>query len=572
MNMMKRIFSGNEAWMCLRWTVALSVLLLFPVINNVKAQPSWGKKAVKSVFTLKTFAADGSLMGSSNGFFISEKGEAVSAYQPFKGAQKAVVIDADGKEWAVDCMLGASETYDVAKFLVTVKKAQPLVVAAAAKQGDALWLLPYRDVKRMVNARVSRVEQFGGGYDYLTLSLPAQEQGVGTPLLNDEGQVVALLQQSVSPKDTVSYAVAARYADSLRITGLSINDPVLRATGIRKALPSDLSQAQLTLYVGASSLDSVAYVQLIEDFIGQFPSAPDGYQYRANMALAANRFDDARSDMEQAISVAAQKDDAHYNYSRLILQKELYKQALPYEPWSLALALKEAEEAYRINPLPIYRYQQAQVHFAEKNYEQSSDIFAELLQSSLRSAELFYEASRCRALLADSIGQLALLDSAMAQFSRPYLKEAAPYLLARAQTRMSMEKYRDAVQDLNDYESLMRSQVNANFYYLRHQADLGGRLFQQALNDINRAIEMQPSEPLYLAEKAALEVRVGLYAEAGETATQLIQLAPNQSDGYLFLGLSQCLQGQKQQGLEQLQKALDMGDPQAQEMIDKYGK
>ena len=55
------------------------------------AQPSWVKKATKSVFTLKTFAADGSLIGSSNGFFTSANGDAVSNYTPFKGATRAGV-------------------------------------------------------------------------------------------------------------------------------------------------------------------------------------------------------------------------------------------------------------------------------------------------------------------------------------------------------------------------------------------------------------------------------------------------------------------------------------------------
>ena len=41
----------------------------------LSAQPSWTKNASKSVFTLKTFAADGSLIASSNGFFTGSNGE-----------------------------------------------------------------------------------------------------------------------------------------------------------------------------------------------------------------------------------------------------------------------------------------------------------------------------------------------------------------------------------------------------------------------------------------------------------------------------------------------------------------
>lgn len=113
------------------------------LFSPVGAQP-WAKKASQAVFTLKTFKADGSLLSSANGFFISEQGEAVSPFTPFKGAQRAVVIDAQGKEWPVDCIMGANGIYDVAKFQVAVKKAAVLTLAATpASNGSTVWLLPY---------------------------------------------------------------------------------------------------------------------------------------------------------------------------------------------------------------------------------------------------------------------------------------------------------------------------------------------------------------------------------------------------------------------------------------------
>ena len=126
--------------------------------------------------------------------------------------------------------------------------------------------------------------------------------------------------------------------------------------------------------------------------------------------------------------------------------------------------------------------------------------------------------------------------------------------------------------DYNDYEQLMSTTVNANFYYIRHQAELEGRLFQQALNDITRATQMAPDNDLYLAEKASLEVRVGLYDQAMETARKCIEVAPEHSDGYLFLGLAQCVKGQKEEGVKNLRKASELGDPQADALIERYGK
>lgn len=145
--------------------ISFSSFLIFPA----KAQ-SWVKKAANAVFTLKTFNADGSLLASANGFFISEQGEAVSSFAPFKGAQRAIVIDAQGKELEVDCLTGYNDMYDVAKFQVAVKKTQALPIANSAANGAAVWLLPYAVKKTPVciSGTVSNAETFGDGHTFTT--------------------------------------------------------------------------------------------------------------------------------------------------------------------------------------------------------------------------------------------------------------------------------------------------------------------------------------------------------------------------------------------------------------------
>ena len=549
----------------------LTSLLMLAVC--AMAQPDWAKKASKSVFTLKTFAADGTLIASTNGFFVRDNGEAVSCFSPFKGASRAVVIDASGKEIPVALILGANETYDVVKFQVAKAKVQPLALAGkSAAKDEAVWLLPYRETKRVPQGTVQKTETFNGNYAYYTLELTMPDNSVGTPLLNANGEVIGLMQQPNAVGDAKSFAVSALFADSLKVNGLSINDPVLRSTQIKKALPDDLNQAQLTLYMGGSLQDSLAYVTLIEDFIAKFPKEPDGYTYRAQMLADGHHFAEADRDMQKALKVAEKPDEVHYSYSRLILQKMVYSTDTLYKAWTFDRAFDEAAEAYRLNAQPTYRQQQAFVRYVQQNYAEAYDIYESLFQSSLRSADLFYSASLCKQQLKDSTAQLALLDSCVAQFSRPYLKEVAPYLLSRAQLLMDLGRHRQAVSDLNDYEEVMKAQVNSNFYYMRFRVETEGRLFQQALNDIEKAITMTPQSDLYYAEKASLQIRVGLYDEAAETAKTCIQLAPEHSDGYLFLGLAQCLKDQKAEGVKNLQKAKELGDAQADELIEKYSK
>ena len=540
-------------------------------------QPSWTKKAAKSIFTLKTFGDDGTLLSTATGFYVGDGGEAVSCFAPFKGASRALVVDAAGKEHSVSCMLGANETYDVARFRVDATKTQPLDVAPGiAPVQTHIWLLPFRQTKNPAQGTVIKTETFQQEYGYYTFTLDggmneSSSEMAGTPLIDDEGLVVAIMQRPYR-QDTVGYAVSARFADSLRINGLSINDPVLRSVKIKKALPDDMAQAQLTLYVASAQMDSAAYASLIDDFIAQFPKAHEGYVTRAQLAADGDNYEQAERDMAEALRLAASPDEVHFSFSRMIYDKELRHPEPPYASWTLDRALSEARAANAANPQPIYRQQEAKVLFAQKNYAEAYGIYEELFSSALRSPELFYDASRCKVMAGDTVAQLALLDSCLTFFTKPYLKEAAPYLLAGAQARLDAGRYRQAVAMLGEYEKLMSAQVNDRFYYLRFQAEVSGKLFQQALNDIDKAISMDPKSDLYYAEKTSLQVRVGLYDEAMATAQECVRLAPDHSDGYLFLGLAQCLKGKKDEGLANLRRALEMGDPQAEDLIKKYSE
>ena len=215
----------------------LSLFISLLSENVVFAQPSWVKKATKSVFTLKTFSVDGSLIASSNGFFTGSNGEAVSSYTPFKGASRAIIIDAQGKEADVVSILGANDIYDVARFRVDVTKSQPLPVCQTTMTvGSMAWLLPYHETKQILSGSVTKAEQFMQNYAYYTVAMASPAHTENCPLINESGEVIGLMQPSSVANDSISYAVSALFADSLRITGLGMSDPVLQQTQIRKEL------------------------------------------------------------------------------------------------------------------------------------------------------------------------------------------------------------------------------------------------------------------------------------------------------------------------------------------------
>ena len=99
---------------------------------------------------------------------------------------------------------------------------------------------------------------------------------------------------------------------------------MLRRTEIPTAIPDDKEQAILALVL-AQQGNSPRTSKTIDMFVEKFPNLPDGHYARAQKAVNDDDFTSAQKDMETAIKVSDAKDEAHFDYARVIYQKELYK-------------------------------------------------------------------------------------------------------------------------------------------------------------------------------------------------------------------------------------------------------
>ena len=132
--------------------------------------------------------------------------------------------------------------------------------------------------------------------------------------------------------------------------------------------------------------------------------------------------------------------------------------------------------------------------------------------------------------------------------------------------------YRKAVADYNEYEKIMGKMLNGKFFYLKEQAELKAKLYQPALDDIDKAITLAPNEQLYYAEKAMLQVRVNKIDEGMATAQLCMSRFPDYGDGHAVYGLAQILKGKKKEGMSTLEKAKELGSDMAEPLIEKYSK
>ena len=562
----------------------LPLLLFFLIQGSMAQTPKWVEKAKRAVFSVVTYDKNDKMLNTGNGFFVSEDGLALSDYTLFKGAERAVVITSEGKQLPVSWILGANDMYDVIKFRVAIteKKVPALIVAKIAPAvGADAWMLPYSTQKSIacVTGKVKEVSKVAGEYHYYTLGMQMKDKMVSCPVMNAEGQVFGIAQKS-SGIDTVTtcYAAGAAFAMSQKISALSLGDAALKKIGIRKGLPETEDQALVYLFMASSSLSGDDYEKLLDDFIRQFPANADGYLRRANYYAAKGKddqtwYDKAVADFNQALKVAQKKDDVYYNIGKLMYAYQLSKPEKTYKDWTYDTALQNVRQAIAIDPLPIYIQMEGDILFAQQDYAGALAAYEKVNASNIASPATFFSAAKTKELAkGDPKEVVALMDSCIARCPQPITADFAPYLLERAQMNMNAGQPRNAMLDYDAYHTAVKGEVNDVFYYYREQAALKARQFQRALDDIVKAIEMNPTDLTYQAEHAVVNLRVGRYEEAIQILDNILKADPKYAEAYRLLGLCQIQLKKTDEACGNFKKAKELGDPNVDELITKYCK
>ena len=549
-------------------TLILTIALVLGISTNISAQPGAVKKAADAAFTLTTFKADGSILATSNGVCISTDGIAISPWKPFIGADKAVIIDAKGQKHEVECLLGANEIYDIVKFQVNGKTiAAPLTTTVSAN--DEVWITPMPKSGNAEKADVVNVEKFMDKYNYAILKSTATDKLNGAPVFNTKGQVIGLFNISGDSQSSTD----VNYANDFTVNGLSQNDITLRQSGICIGLPNKIEEAVVALMLSSQKPSNI-HEAVVNDFIAKFPQSNDGYYALANIQIAKGEIANADKTMQTAVGKVTAKDEAHYNYARLV-----YRGALAHDleektksvGWTLDKALDEIQKAQSTKANDAYRHLQAQIIFAKGDYAKAYTEFEALTKTKFNNPELYLEMAQSRQHLGATDQEiLDLLNKSIELCDTPYVSTSAPYFYTRGQQLEKMGEFRKAVQDYYTYEYFNQGRLGAAFYYMREQCEVKARMWQQALQDILIASRLDPKEALYPTEAGSLLLRLNKIDAAISAAQQAIQLDASLPDAYLILGIAQCESKQKEEGLKNIQKAKELGNTQADTFLQKY--
>lgn len=561
----------------------LVVLLCLIAQWSMAQTPKWLDKSRRAVFSVITYDKDDKILSTGNGFFISEDGMALSDYTLFKDARRAVIIDSEGKQLPVVTIQGANSMYDVVKFQVGLngKKITALPIETTGSAvGATVYLLPY-SVQKAAAFTTGKVKEVTSidGHSYYSLTMKLDDKMVSCPVVNAEGQVIGLAQKASGSEANgqVCYALGASYGKSLSVSALSGNDLSLNSIGIRKGLPETEEQALVYLYMVSAVMQPDEYRAILDEFITVYPNSADGYMRRANNNIYYSTddatLDKVAADMNRALELSARKDEVYYSYAKLIYGYQLTSPEQTYKDWTYDKALEYTRNAFQIEPLPVYTQLEGDIHFAKRDYDGAFASYEKVNRTNLVSPATYFQAAKAKEMAQGDINEiLALMDSCIAQCTKPMVSSEAPYLLERARYYMDAQKYRQAMLDYDAYFNAVKGNVNDAFYYYREQACLYGKQYQRALDDINQAILLSPGDAAYRAELAVINLRVGRYEEAIKAVNETLAIAPDYAEAYRLMGIAQVQLKKNKEACASFAKAKELGDQAVDALIEKHCK
>ena len=548
----------------MRRALLLLVAALIAAGSFAEKLPKEVTKANRAVASVVAYR-NGVLKGTGTGVFVGG-GDILSERSLFVGADSAVVVDYKGVARTVDGIVGVNDVFDCARVRVKAdKKIVPLVQSALpVAAGETLYMVSYGNGKGgfVQPAVVERVDSaFSNAY--YTLDIEMEERFLALPVVNVAGELVAVMQPAAGGEKK-SYAVGVSLVSMLDVSVATYGRGCFPSMGIRTVLPTKREDALSCLYMITMLGDSVSCGNVVNEFVKAFPKSYEGYLAKAEFeALVCRDIEAANECWNRAFKLVENPAEVHFGKAKAMNVLVLAGDSALHPMLSAAAAVAEVDKAIAADNQPLYRSGKADMLFAQRDFAAAAECYMSLVETNMRGADLYAKVSQCYSHLQEYARSVEMLDSAVNCFGVDDAKEAAPYILTRALMKVKLGSYRAAVLDYNRYEEIAEGGLGDNFYYLRSQAELEAKMFQQALSDIDTAISLSPFTLAYYIEKAVLCYRVKLADEGIRTMLDALSFAPQAPDVHYLLGRLNVQKGDNAAARGYLEKAVELGHPDA---------
>lgn len=551
--------------------VIVVALLFSATIGVAQKLPKKVDKARQSVTSILTYN-DGELKGDGTAFFVGGNGDVVLSYMLARKSDSIAVIDTKGKVHPVSGIVGLNNLYDCVRVRVGADKKIPYLPVShnAVPAGAELYMLSYGkknsgEVKRV---SVAAVDSFYS-HAYYTLDIKMQEAYASLPLVNADGELVAIMQP-MTVGDTCGYAISSSVYDKLVTTSVTYGRGRYNDMGIRTLLPDDKDAALSCMYMQAVLGDSASYGKVVDEFINAFPESYEGYMSKAEfLAVHCRDIEAADAQWENSLSLAEKPAEVYFNKAKTLSSIIYDGDTVSHNALSVDNVIAMLDKAIAADSLPVYVYYKAGRLYDAGRYDEAYGCYMSLVGADIEQDGVYANASQCQRVLKNYDAAIELMDSAVNRAMETNKDDALPLVFARGLMKDSVGRHREAVMDYNYYEENSAVRLGGTFYYIRSQAEVKCKMYQQALNDLERAISIAPGYALFYFEKGLLCYRLNLLDEGALALEDAKALVPDAPDVYYILGCIYSKAGNSRLAVENLQKAQSLGHPDAEAKLNE---
>lgn len=540
----------------------ISLLLFFCLAISMTYAvklPSWSKNAAKSVCTIFVYDKDGNLKTSGNGVFLSSSGACVTDCKLLSVADSLVVLAKDGRKYQFKYVTGADDIYDIARFQVAAKKVAYLETATfPSVVGSKVYVVLNTEGKTpsLVAGTVKEVSAARNGDSYYTLDINLPQSAKSCPVMDEAGKIIGLAQ--VSQTENEAYACGVRMTEDMDFGAFLFSTKILGSSTLMKKLPLNENDAQVALMMGGSSLSPKLYLKYLEQYALIFPESPFAYEQYANFYVNSD-LDRAIENMEKAAQRYVKEDEAHFFVAKFVFANRT--QLDKKEGYDLKYAYDEVSKALASNPLPIYSQLKANIETELGDYDGAKKSFETVMNSNLCTSDVilsYIDMNNRRG--AGSREQIALIDSLYDAKKDVLANDTLTLIYTKALYLEDIAEYNEALKYLQIYSEAYGNNMTAEFFYNREQLAMKAKRYQQAMNDIKKAVEIEPGNLLYRVEYAGINIIANRYDEALEILDGCLKEQPENPDINRLTALALLQLGRKEEACRHLKIAIEAGD------------
>lgn len=196
------------------------LFLLVTTTTTVLAEPSAKTidQVKRGVVSITTFDQDGKRLLLGGGFFV-QSNRLVTSIHVLRGASRATVRTFDGQSYCVEGIVALNEDNDLALLQTsTAANVAPLSLAGYVEsEGEKVTMVSALDDTswKVSSGVTSNLWYIQGAGEYLRITAEVRHGNSGSPIVNDQGEVVAIAALHIEGNEELSFAVPGEIIKSL---------------------------------------------------------------------------------------------------------------------------------------------------------------------------------------------------------------------------------------------------------------------------------------------------------------------------------------------------------------------